>query len=100
MRNYTTLFTNTEVESIIKELDDVSQTDDIEQMGQKFLTNLKSMQKELKVLVKDLKTLDSLQDVQNQKKQISLTLGNLQSDFHHRCKCFFSFFRCCFFICH
>lgn len=76
MRNYTTLFTDTEVESIIKELDDVFQTEDIEQMGQKFLTNLKSMQKELKVLVKDLKTLNSLQDVQNQKKQIETKLKN------------------------
>ena len=76
MRNYTTLFTNTEVESIIKELDDVFQTEDIEQMGQKFLTNLKSMQKELKILVKDLKTLDSLQDVQNQKKQIETKWKN------------------------
>ena len=76
MRNYNTLLTNTEVESIIKELDDVFQTEDIEQMGQKILTNLKSMQKELKVLVKDLKTLDSVQDVQNQKKQIETKWKN------------------------
>lgn len=76
MRNYSTLFTEDEVTSIIKELDDVFQTEDIQQMGQKILTNLKSMQDKLKNLLKDLETLDSLQDVQNQKKQIETKWKN------------------------
>lgn len=76
MRNYSTLFTEDEVTSIIKELDGVFQTEDIQQMSQKILANLKSMQKELKHLLEDLETLDSLEEVQNKKEQIEAKWKN------------------------